>query len=118
MAGSRRRASMESMSGTLMRIFVDEGDRSGQQPLYMRIVEELQKGGFPGATVFKGIEGYGAHKQIHSARVFDLSANLPVLIEVVDSEERVRGFIPRLRELIPEGLITLEKVEMIAIRKA
>lgn len=108
---------MEIQTGTLMRIFLDDSDRSGNQPLYMAVVEELQKAGFPGATVFKGIEGYGYHNQLHSARVFDISTTLPVLIEVVENQERIESALPRLRELIKEGLITLERIQMIVLRK-
>lgn len=98
-------------TGQLLRIFVDEGDQWRHQPLYVAIVEELRKAGFAGATVLKGIEGYGLHRAVHSTRVFDLSTNLPVLIEVIERPERVAQFIPRLREMIAEGLITLESVQ-------
>ncbi len=101
-----------------MRICVDEGDRSGGAPLHIAIVDELRRAGRSGATVFKGIEGYGSHGNVRAARVFDLSTNLPVLIEVIDEEERIAGVIPRLRELIAEGLITLERVEMIPLRRS
>ncbi|HEY5257342.1 MAG TPA: DUF190 domain-containing protein [Candidatus Baltobacteraceae bacterium] len=106
----------ESTTATLMRIFVDESDRRGAQPLYVTIVEMLRKQGIAGATVFKGIEGYGSHRQIHAARTFDLSTNLPILIEAIDSEEKIEQAIPLLRELIPEGLITFEKVQMLQLR--
>jgi len=103
-------------SGKLLRIFVGESDRWGHQPLYTAIVEAARKSGLNGATVFKGIEGYGRHSVVHAARVFDLSSDLPVLIEIVDSEDRIRGFIPRLDEMVKEGLVTLETVEIIAYR--
>ena len=100
-------------SGKLLRIFVGESDRHGAQPLYTAIVEAARRAGIAGATVFKGIEGYGGHSVVHAARVFDLSTDLPILIEIVDSEERVRAFIPQLDDMVHEGLVTLEAVEII-----
>jgi PII-like signaling protein len=103
-------------SGKLLRIFVGESDRWGYQPLYTAIVEAARKAGLGGATVFKGIEGYGGHSVVHAARVFDLSSDLPVLIEIVDTEEHIRGFLPQLDEMVKEGMVTLETVEIIAYR--
>lgn len=100
-------------SGKLLRIFVGESDRHGNQPLYTAIVERARREGLSGATVFKGIEGFGGHSVVHAARVFDLSSDLPVLIEIVDSAERIAAFIPALDEMVHEGLITLETVEVI-----
>jgi uncharacterized protein len=107
---------MSLQTATLMRLFVDEADRHGKKPLFMAIVEMLRASGFAGATVLKGIAGYGAHGQLHIARAFDLSTNLPVLIEVAEAEEKIRSVIPALQEMIPEGLITLEKIQMRIIR--
>jgi PII-like signaling protein len=103
-------------SGKLLRIFIGESDRWGYQPLYTAIVEAARKAGLGGATVFKGIEGYGGHSVVHAARVFDLSSDLPVLIEIVDSEERIRAFLPQLDEMVGEGMVTIESVEIIAYR--
>ncbi len=100
-------------TGKLLRVFIGESDRHGGQPLYTAIVERARKTGLGGATVFKGIEGFGGHSVVHAARVFDLSTDLPVLIEIVDSEEKIRAFIPVLDEIVHEGLITLETVEII-----
>ncbi|HET9030309.1 MAG TPA: DUF190 domain-containing protein [Candidatus Aquilonibacter sp.] len=100
-------------SGKLLRIFVGESDRFGAQPLYTAIVERARKSGLSGATVFKGIEGFGGHSVVHAARVFDLSADLPILIEIVDTEEKVRAFVPVLDEMVRDGLITMETVEII-----
>ncbi len=97
----------------MLRIFIGESDRYGAQPLYTAIVEAARKHGLSGATVFKGIEGFGGHSVVHAARVFDLSSDLPILIEIVDTEERVRAFIPQLDEMVREGLVTLETVEII-----
>jgi uncharacterized protein len=103
-------------TGKLLRIFVGESDRHGYQPLYTAIVERARAAGLGGATVFKGIEGFGGHSVVHAARVFDLSSDLPILIEIVDSEERIRAFLPTLDEMVREGLITLETVEIIRYR--
>src|SRR5579871_6257826 len=103
-------------SGKLLRIFIGESDRWGHQPLYTAIVEAARKAGLAGATVFKGIEGYGGHSVVHAARVFDLSTDLPVLIEIVESEDRIREFLPVLDGLVSDGLVTLETVEVIAYR--
>lgn len=100
-------------TGKLLRIFVGESDRRGSQPLYTAIVEAARRAGLSGATVFKGIEGFGGHSVVHAARVFDLSSDLPVLIEIVDSEEHIRAFIPQLDEMVQEGLVTLESIEVI-----
>ena len=103
-------------SGKLVRIFVGESDRVGHQPLYTAIVELARKNGLAGATVFKGIEGFGGHSVVHAARVFDLSSDLPILIEIVDTEEKVRAFLPLLDEIVKEGLVTLETVEVLHYR--
>jgi PII-like signaling protein len=76
-------------------------------------VEAARKAGLSGATVFKGVEGFGGHSVVHAARVFDLSTDLPILIEIVDTEEKIRAFIPLLDDLVQEGLVTLESVEII-----
>ncbi len=98
--------------GKLLRIFVGESDRLGGQPLYTAIVKRAMDAGLSGATVFKGVEGYGSHGVVHAARVFDLSSDLPVLIEIVDSEQKIRAFMPVLDEMIKDGLVTLEAVEV------
>lgn len=104
-------------TGKLLRIFVDEEDRYDGKPLYMAIVDALKAAGFTGATVLKGIEGYGVHKTVHAARTFDLSTNLPILIEVIEEEARVSAFLPTLRAMIAEGLVTLENIELMRISR-
>jgi PII-like signaling protein len=99
-------------AATLMRIFLDEADRFEGAPLFMAVVEELRQSGFAGATVLKGIEGYGCHERIHAARAIDYSTNLPVVIEVAEDEAKILELIPRLEAMIPEGLITLERIRM------
>lgn len=76
-------------------------------------MEAARKHGLSGATVFKGVEGFGGHSVVHAARVFDLSTDLPILIEIVDTEGKIREFIPLLDDFVHEGLVTLESVEVI-----
>ena len=100
----------------LVRIFLGESDRWKGQPLYVAIVEEMRRAGLAGATVFKGILGFGAHSVVHAARIVDLSSDLPIVIELVDSEEKVAAFLPTLDAMVAEGLVTLEKVDVIAYK--
>jgi uncharacterized protein len=101
----------------LLRIFVDDAQRYEDRALYLALVDELHRAGFPGATVFKGIEGYGHDKTIYAARQFEVSTGLPVLIEVIDEEGKIRAFLPKLQAMIDSGLLTLEKIEAIRISK-
>lgn len=101
--------------GRLLRIFIDETDRRGVQPMYTAVVEYLRAKNVAGATVFRGIEGYGSHQQIHVAKVFSWIPNLPILIEVVDEAEKIDAVLPELEELIGEGLVTLEAVEYLQL---
>jgi hypothetical protein len=100
----------------LVRIYVGEADHHGGKPLYQAIVELLRARGLAGATVLRGIEGFGANARLHTTRLLRLSEDLPVLIEVVDAEERIRAILPELDEMVGDGLITLEKVEVLAYR--
>jgi PII-like signaling protein len=100
----------------LVRIFLGESDRWRGQPLYVAIVEEMRRAGLAGATVFKGILGFGGHSVVHAARIVDLSSDLPVLIELVESEEKVEAFLPTLDRMVTEGLVTLENVHIIAYK--
>ena len=103
--------------GKLLRIFVGESDRSGGRPLYEAIVHKAHEIGLAGATVWRGIEGYGAASRIHTAKILRLSEDLPILIEIVDTEEKIRAALPALDALMEEGggggLVTLEKAEII-----
>jgi uncharacterized protein len=100
----------------LLRIFIGESDRFGGRPLHEVIVEEARRGGMAGATVMRGFLGFGAHSRIHTSKVLRLSEDLPIVVEIVDTEERIEAFLPRLDELIGEGLVTLEKVRVITYR--
>jgi uncharacterized protein len=104
--------------GKLLRIFIGESDTWDGKPLYQAIVERLRAEGLAGATVMRGIEGFGADSHMHTARILRLSEDLPVLIEIVDTEERIQTIIPILDEMVTEGLVTLEAVEVIAYRSS
>lgn len=97
----------------LVRIFIGESDRWRGVPLYEAIVRKVREMGLAGATVIRGVEGFGANSRIHTAKILRLSEDLPVLIEIVDKEERISQILPVLDEMIGEGLITLERVEII-----
>ena len=100
----------------LVRIYIGEADHHDGKPLYQAIVEMLRTRGVAGATVLRGIEGFGANARLHTTRLLRLSEDLPVLIEVVDEEERLREVLPELDALVGDGLITLERVEVLAYR--
>ena len=100
----------EFQEGRLLRIFLDEQDRSGLQPTYTAVVEFLRKRGVKGATVFRGIEGFGGHGEVHGAKVFAWLPNLPVLIEVVDDWSVLEPLLPELEGMVREGLFTIEPV--------
>ena len=100
----------------LMRIFIAEGDRYEHRPLYEALVEMLRKEGFAGATVLRGVCGFGAHSVFHSQKLLDLSADLPMIIEAVESEEKVNAVMPRIDAMMSGGMITMEKVRVIRYR--
>ncbi|MBI2922967.1 MAG: DUF190 domain-containing protein [Planctomycetes bacterium] len=102
--------------GQLLRIYVGETDRWEGRPLYQAIVLKAREHGLAGATVLRGMEGFGAHSRIHTTRILRLSEDLPVVVEIVDKEERIRAILPVLDGMVGEGLITLEKVHIIAYR--
>jgi hypothetical protein len=102
--------------GLLVRIYIGESDQWHGKPLFQAIVELLRERGIAGATVLRGIEGFGANAHVHTTRILRLSEDLPVLIEVVDQEERLRAMLPELDAMVSDGMITLEHVEVIAYR--
>ena len=102
--------------GKLLRVFIGESDRWHGKPLYQAIVERVREAGLAGATVLRGIEGFGADSRLHTARLLRLSEDLPVVIEIVDSAERIEGILPALDEMVGEGMVTVERVEVIAYR--
>jgi PII-like signaling protein len=94
-------------------VFVGESDRWHHRPLYTEIVHRAHAAGLAGASVLRGIEGYGASSRIHTARLLSLSEELPIVVIIVDIEERVRAFLPQLDELVHEGLVMIDPVEVI-----
>lgn len=97
----------------LLRIFVAQSDRHEGRPLYEAILLEAKRRGLAGATAFRGFMGYGVHSRIHSAKILRIPEDLPVVIEIVDSEANIMAFLPVLDGLIGEGLVVLERVEAI-----
>jgi len=97
----------------LLRIYIGETDRWHGQPLYMAILLKAREMGLAGGTVFRGIAGYGANSVIHTANILRLSEDLPVVIEIVDTDEKIQAFLPVLDEMVKEGLIVMRKVEVV-----
>jgi uncharacterized protein len=97
----------------LMRIFVGEAKRHGHQPLYEALVELFKQEGFAGATVLKGVAGFGAHRVYHTHKLLELSADMPMVIEVVESQEKIDAVMPKVDALMASGMITLEKATVI-----
>ena len=101
----------------LLRIFIGELAKIEHQPLYEAIVFKAKETGLAGATVLKGVLGYGANSLVHSVKLWDISPDMPVIIEIVDSEDKINAFIPLVKEMFEKagsgGLITLEKAEII-----
>lgn len=102
--------------GKLLRIFIGEQDRWQGRPLYEAIVHLAKKEGMAGATVLKGMMGFGCKSHMHTAKLLRLSEDLPIIIEMVDSEEKISAFLPHLDEMVREGLMTLEKANVIMYR--
>jgi PII-like signaling protein len=103
------------LTGTALRltVLIGESDQWHHKPLFTEIVHRAHKAGLAGATVLRGIEGYGASNLIHTTRLLSLSEDLPVAIVIVDTHDRVRAFIPQLDELVTEGLVILDDCEVI-----
>ena len=104
--------------GYLLRIFVGESDKVGHRPLYEAIVLKARESGLAGATVLRGVMGYGKNSVLHTTKILRLSEDLPTIIEIVDSLERVEAFLPVLDEMITDGLVTLEKVKVLHYRSS
>ena len=107
----------EHIEGKLIRIFIGEGDRHQRKPLYVAIVHLAREMGLGGATVLRGIEGFGADSVVHTTRLLRLSEDLPIIIEIVGTEQKLAPFLERVEALLDEvncgGLMTMERVEVI-----
>src|SRR5882672_6956765 len=103
-------------NGKLLRIFIGESDRWHHHPLYRAIVLKAKELGLAGATVLRGPMGFGANSRMHTAKLLDLSTDLPIIIELVDSAEKIQSLLPFLDEAVGEGLITIEGVRVIRYR--
>jgi len=97
----------------LLRIFIGEDDKAGTQPLYEAIVLKAREMHLAGATVLRGPMGFGASSRLHTTKVLRLSEDLPLVIEIVDSEDKINGFLPLVDQMMSSGLITLEKVQVL-----
>ena len=106
---------MRTLEGTqvLVRVFMGEADQWHHQPLHVALLERLRREGFSGATVTRAIAGFGAHSLVHTANILRLSQDLPVILEVVDTEEQIEKLRPILDEMVDEGLVTMEKVHVL-----
>jgi PII-like signaling protein len=100
----------------LLRIFIGEADKFEGKPLYEAIVNLARQKGMAGATVLRGLMGFGADSRMHSAKILRLSEDLPMIVEIVDKPERIQDILPELDKMIKEGLVTLETVNVIAYR--
>lgn len=98
--------------GYLLRIFIGESDRHERMPLYEWIVRTAKEKGLAGATVLRGLEGFGARSRIHTARILDLSTDLPIVVEIVDTLDKIEAFLPIVDSTIVDGLATVEKVQI------
>jgi PII-like signaling protein len=98
--------------GKLLRIFIGESDRWNHRPLYEEIVRAARERGMAGATVLRGIEGFGARSVLHTSRILRLSEDLPLVVEVVDTEEKIDAFLREIDAMIGDGLVTVERVEV------
>ncbi len=106
---------MRTLTGEQMmvRIFFGESDTWKHQPMDRALMERLRKEGFAGASVFRGVSGFGANSVIHTTHLLELSSDLPVVIEVVDTEEHIERLLPILDEMLDDGLVTIEKVRVL-----
>lgn len=105
-----------SEAGKLLRIFIGESDRWHHRPLYEAIVLKARELGMAGATVLRGPMGFGANSHLHTAKILRLSLDLPIVIEMIDTEEKIKMFLPYLDEMVLDGLVTLEDVQVLKYR--
>mgnify|MGYP000029441055 CR=1 FL=1 len=106
----------EETEALLLRIFIGESDRWHGRPLYRVLVEKAREQGLAGATVVRGIEGFGANSVIHTTRLLELSSDLPIVIEIADRPDKVEAFLATVKDIVKEGLATLERVRVVFYR--
>lgn len=104
--------------GKLLRIFIGESDKHDGMPLYEWLVREARQQGLAGATVLRGLEGFGAHSRLHTAKILRLSSDLPIVIEIVDTGDRIEEFLPVIDAVIGDGMVTIERVEVLLYRSS
>jgi PII-like signaling protein len=103
-------------NGVLLRVFIGESDTFEHKPLYETIVQKARELGLAGATVLRGVEGYGAHSVVHKAHLLEMSTDLPMVIEIVDTEEKIKLLLPHLESMVQEGMVTMEYVVILMYR--
>ena len=103
---------MIAEKGYLLRIMIGESDRREGKPLYEWIVRKARELGLAGATVLRGRQGFGAHSRLHTTKILRLSSSLPIVVEIVDTDEKIESFLPVINEAVVEGLATVERVEV------
>jgi hypothetical protein len=103
-------------NGVLLRVFIGESDKFEHKPLYEAIVQKVRELGLAGATVLRGSEGFGANSVVHKSALLEMSSDLPVLIEIVDSEEKINLLLPHLEQMVREGMVTMEHVLVLIYR--
>ena len=103
---------MLAVEGLVLRVFVGETDKHEGVPLHEWILKKAKEHGLAGGTAFRGIAGFGAHSQIHSSKILDISSNLPIVVEIIDSRENIENFLPLLEPAVKEGLATMSPAHM------
>lgn len=103
-------------NGVLLRVFIGESDKFEHKPLYEAIVQKVRELGLAGATVLRGVEGFGAHSVVHRAQLLEMSTDLPMVIEIVDTEEKIKLLLPHLEVMVQEGMVTMEYVTILMYR--
>jgi PII-like signaling protein len=101
---------MQPEQGRRLRLYVGETDKHSGMPLYEWVVRQAREGGLAGATVFRGVEGFGVHHKIHTAKILDIAPNLPVVVEIIDVAEKVDAFLQQIEGDISNGVVTTEDV--------